>query len=226
MHDVEKELIEATGYQTKRKFDNRQDYLGSIFNAALKLSDEDFEALSQEATDWYNAAVAAKNTKNQEIPDFDEVEGGDDEDVDDESGDEDIDDSDDNDSESDAESEAVAEEEAEPEVEPELPLEKPKKAKKEKAPKPVKEKPAKAAKPDKGEAKQDKWGCLEGSKNSEALHLFEKGATAREVKDQLGGATFYNLLARMVKNGHKLEREGALIKLTHKDAEAPKKSKK
>src|SRR5271168_429088 len=74
MHTVEKELIEATGYKPARKFANRQDYLGSILNAVLKLSNDDFDSLSDEAATWANSAVEAKNSKAEELPDFDEVD--------------------------------------------------------------------------------------------------------------------------------------------------------
>jgi hypothetical protein len=49
-----------------------------------------------------------------------------------------------------------------------------------------------------------------------ALALFEKGATVREVKDKIGG-TYYNILGKMQQRGHKLEKEGHVIKLTHRD---------
>ena len=42
MHEVEKELIKATGYKPLRKFSDRQDYLKSILNAVSKLEDADF----------------------------------------------------------------------------------------------------------------------------------------------------------------------------------------
>ena len=61
MHAIESELIQATGYKTQRKFSNRQDYLGSILNAAIKLEDADYDALTDGAKGWYNAAIEAKN---------------------------------------------------------------------------------------------------------------------------------------------------------------------
>jgi hypothetical protein len=39
--------------------------------------------------------------------------------------------------------------------------------------------------------------------------------------------TYYNLLKKMVENGHRLEKEGSFITLIHKDAgKATKKAKK
>src|SRR5258705_10402245 len=74
MHDIERELIEATGYKARQKYANRQDYLKSILNAVAKLTDDDFDALTDETAVWVNAAVEAHNSKNQEIDDFDELD--------------------------------------------------------------------------------------------------------------------------------------------------------
>lgn len=251
-HPVEKELLKATDYKPKRKFDNRQDYLGSVLNAVIKLTDDDFNNLTDEAAAWTNAAIEAKNAKRDEIPDFDEVDATDedgeaeeeaedadeasddaDESEDDSEPDEEADDSEDaDDRPADDEAETDQSDDDEPE-----PAKKPKKA----APKRA---PAKAAKPEKEKAAPkpakkapvrndddvvlDKWGAMQGSKNSQALALFEKGATAKEVKDKLGG-TYYNVLKKVVQNGHKLEKDGAVITITHKDEgkkAAPAKKKK
>ena len=71
----------------------------------------------------------------------------------------------------------------------------------------------------------DKWGCMAGSKNSKALALFEEGATSGEIKRELGG-TYYNVLKKMIEQGHRLEKYGAITKLIHRDELAPKKPKK
>jgi hypothetical protein len=65
----------------------------------------------------------------------------------------------------------------------------------------------------------DKWGCMEGSKNSRALFLFEKGATTAEVKEKVGG-TYYNIMKKMVEDGHTLEKEGSIVTIIHKDTMA------
>ena len=74
MHDIERELIEATGYKARQKYANRQDYLKSILNAVAKLTDDDFDSLTDETALWVNAAVEAHNSKNEEIVDFDELD--------------------------------------------------------------------------------------------------------------------------------------------------------
>src|SRR5882724_547898 len=211
MHDIERELIEATGYKARQKYANRQDYLKSILNAVAKLTDDDFDALTDDTALWVNAAVEAHNSKNEEIVDFDEL-----------------------DSIEESEFESETEDEAYEADEPPLVKilkEKPKTLKaKNKAkmtgrlarqvprPEPKKPKPAPAKfhpLHSDEDVILDKWGCMEGSKNSQALALFEQGATASEVKRELGG-TYYNILGRCVANGHKMEKEGHIIKLTHK----------
>lgn len=244
MHDVERELIKVTKYKVKRKFDNRQDYLGSILNAAAKLSQEEFDDLTQEAADWVNAAADAKNNKEPELPDFDEVEVVDEEgneltpdEADEPEGDDESEESEedeDDDSEFDDDDEDDSDEDEEPDEEDNgediegtvlLPAvqEKHKGEVAPPPPNPAKKLPSKVTAKVKNEAAVrhgkaveiglDKWGCMEGTKNSQALALFEKGTTAKEVKEALGG-TFYNVLARVQKAGHRVEKEGNLIKLS------------
>jgi hypothetical protein len=43
-------------------------------NSVAKLSDDDFDNLSDEAATWANAAIDVINAKKGDIPDFDEVE--------------------------------------------------------------------------------------------------------------------------------------------------------
>ena len=208
MHAIERELIDATGYKPARKFANRQDYLGSVLNAVLKLKDDEFDSLSDDAAAWANSAVEAKNSKAEELPDFDEI------DPDAEP-----------DGEPESEDETLAELEAEGEME-ELAETVAPKAKPKKDPKPKKVEASDEELPD---VKMDKWGAMEGSKNALALGMFEKGATSKEIKDALGG-TYYNILKRMAIKGHKIEKVGAVIKLTHSDdvakkAATPKKKK-
>jgi|SRR5882724_7321363 len=253
MHDIERELIEATGYKARQKYANRQDYLKSILNAVAKLTDDDFDALTDDTALWVNAAVEAHNSKNEEIVDFDELDSIEESEfeseTEDEASEEEAEVEDETvdpetgevlDEDSEVGDELPHDEETETEDEPEEadepPLvkilkEKPKTLKaKNKAkmtgrlarqvprPEPKKPKPAPAKfhpLHSDEDVILDKWGCMEGSKNSQALALFEQGATASEVKRELGG-TYYNILGRCVANGHKMEKEGHIIKLTHK----------
>lgn len=248
MHPIEQELREAAAYKVERKFNNRQDFLKSILNAVYKISEEDFDQLTDNAADWFNAAVKAVNGQD-DIPDFDdEVESEEDEPdaeesegADPETG-EILEDtgtySDDDGTDDDP-----TEDEDEPSAEPEQPApSKAKKVKKEpvrrfnkagkripnKQPRPpktveVQHKPDPYQPPKRGkltpghqDVEVDKWGCMVGSKNSRALEMFEAGSSAAEVKAELKG-TYYNILKKLVQNGHKLERTGNILKITHKD---------
>lgn len=62
----------------------------------------------------------------------------------------------------------------------------------------------------------DKYGAVKGSKNSAAIVLLEKGCKMNDLKRTLGG-TYYNLMERLIKNGHRVEKfSNGLFKLTHK----------
>ncbi len=259
VHVVERELLKATSFKPRKKYDDRQDYLSSVLNAVMKLTDEDFDNLSDDAATWANSAVEAHNAKD-EIPDFDEVEASADDEAeddeveaeddgdgdnaddaaDDESDSDDDSDDPDEDDEAEEDDEPEDEDEAEEDEADEEPDEAPARSKKKqagKAPKADKARPKAPAKtpsvkrrsPNADDVVLDKWGCMEGSKNAQALAMFEKGATAKEVKDKLGG-TYYNILKRVVADGHKMEKDGAVIKITHKDdagkKAAPKAGKK
>jgi hypothetical protein len=66
---------------------------------------------------------------------------------------------------------------------------------------------------------KDKFGVIAGTKSSEVLKMFERGAAMREVKKTIeGNDTYYNLLGKMVTAGHKVEKlAGGVWKLTHKN---------
>ncbi len=242
MNVVEKELLAAAEFKPRKKYTNRQEYLRAVVNAISKLDDDDFEALSDDAAEWCNSAIEVLNTtKNGDIPDFDEVQASeddtpedepeteDDEQAEDEPEDEDADDEEEGDPEDDeGEADDEPSEDDEPEDEPEEELA-PKKGKSKAeqiAPrkgKSVRSKEGKAAiaatkpkTPANMDVELDKWGCMKGSKNSQALAMFEAGATTAEVKAKVGG-TYYNILKKAVERGHRLEKEGAMLKLTHAD---------
>lgn len=248
MHDIEREIIKITKYKVQRKFADRQDYLKSLFTAVQKLSDDDFDELTDDAAVWANACVEAHNSQRDgDLPDFDEV--GEDADDEEDAGDDELDPEDeesDDDDASDDKDEALVDDDGhengddrdsvaavddekaadaqdnDEEVEVSKPAKKgkgaSKPAKKVVAAPKVKEKPEPKIKQKPVDLEEDvvldKWGCMEGSKNSQALGMFEKGATAKEIKDAIGG-TYYNILRKMVEQGHKLEKNGAVMKLTH-----------
>ena len=64
---------------------------------------------------------------------------------------------------------------------------------------------------------RDKFGCFKGTKISEAMVMFEQGATVKQVKDVFG-TLYYNKLHALSRLGHKVEQlKGNRWKLTHKD---------
>lgn len=247
MHVIEREILNITHYKVQRKFSDRQDYLKSVFTAVQRLRNDEFDELTDEAATWANACVEAYNTdKDGDLPDFDEIgdpdedEDGDEEStLDDESeveDDEVVDsneatastdggngeDSDEDEEESNVQTPGLEDED---ELEKVIPPKKLKKVVKETKPKSLKQQIE-----DNDDVSLDKWGSMIGSKNSAALAMFAKGATATEVKNALGG-TYYNILKKMVSHGHKLEKYGAVIKLIHLTEKssrlsAPKRSKK
>ncbi len=218
---------------------DRQDYLEELVKAVDRYAakspkhEDAFFELSDTATRWFNQAVEANN-KRQDVPEF-PLNGAvaappkpepepDDEDEDDLQHDEDSDEDNDagptqqdpddgmrhpldtvQDHAAEAEAEA-ANESAEAAAE----TPKPKRAKKEKAPKA----------PSRYEfvtGEKDEYGIVKGTKTSEAIKLYEKGATVRQVSDALGGK-YYNILGVVAGRGHKVEKgPDGVWTVTHKD---------
>lgn len=228
--NVEKELLEATNFKPKREYPDRQDYLAAVARATDDLSKDDFDALSNEAADWFNAACEALNDKD-EIPDFDGTLGehpsssDQDKEPDDEDEGEDVLGNDE---------EETDEEEGEVEpapkaAKPNKKAAKPTKAKPEPAPKAKKEK---AREPDPSELKSkehitfDQFGLAHGTQNAEAVAMLQKGCRMKDITNKIGG-TYYNVLRRLVKEGHVLEKRGdGTLQLIHRDDVKKPKAKK
>lgn len=60
---IEKELIEASAFQARRSYVDRQDYLAALTRAVDMLDQDRFDTLSNEAVDWVNAAAKAIRNK-------------------------------------------------------------------------------------------------------------------------------------------------------------------
>ena len=218
---IESELIEATGFSPRRNYPERQDYLAALARSVDQLADVDFDGLSTEAAEWFNAAARALSTKKtiEDFPDAEEEAPAE------EAAPED-----------DAEAPIEDEELVEPEPEPE-PKKKPKpqpdvlsperlnltpKGKRSRAGQkkvdPIREvkKDATPPRPKRTtKIEYDKWGLTVGSKNSEAATMFENECRMIDCTNALGGGAFYNMLSRMVREGHKLEKNAdGTIKLT------------
>ena len=242
---LEKELIKATGFKSpKGGYKDRQDELAALARLGSKLPDDDFDDLSDEAGNWVNAAVKAIMAKGT-IKDFTDDAGTAREDdaeeardaAPDEDGEqqepEDGDSSGEDDTEADAQAEADAEadneaEEAEQEAEI-MPHKRRKHDKKRPKVDPAKIKRQEvrlargkalegmATRYDHLDGSIDRYGVLIGTKTHDAVRLYEKGTTSKELLEKAGGR-FYNILRRLSEQGHLVERspEGVFT-LTHKD---------
>jgi hypothetical protein len=241
---LEKELIKATGFKPpKGGYKDRQDELAALARLGSKLPDDDFDDLSDEAGNWVNAAVKAIVAKGT-IKDFTDDTGTAPEDdaeeardaTPDEDGEqqepEDGDSSGKDDTEADAQAEADAEANNEAD-EADQEVIKPHKRRKHDTKRP-KVDPAKIKRQEvrlaRGKALEgmatrydhldgsiDRYGVLIGTKTHDAVLLYEKGTTSKELLEKAGGR-FYNILRRLSENGHLVERspEGVFT-LTHKD---------
>lgn len=228
---IEKELLEVTGFKPRKEYDDRQDYLAALARAVDALKPDDFDNLTNEATEWFNKAAEALNDKDA-LPDFEDASNGADPEAE-------------GDPTEDNEPEPEGEEGDEEPVDPETgevlekPAPKPKKAKKEKpekvsakAPKKGREPPKKLPHPPITLLKEtgvvfDEFGVAKGTKNAAAVEMLQKGCRMNDITETLGG-TYYNLLRRLVREGHHLEKSGnGVLTLIHKDGEVKSaKSKK
>lgn len=206
---VEQEIIETVGFEPRRNYKDRQDYLAALARSVDQAEDEDFDKLPKEAVDWFNAAVRAIN-KKEELPDFE------------------------------SEDENELDEPAEETEEEPAPVEEAPKARKgrkavaaevaaedevEAAPArrrkgqaPVKKDHPPVKPPSEDEPIElDDFGIVKGTKNAAAAVMLVKGCRMADITESIGG-TYYNLVQRFVKQGHKLEKgANGMLKVTHKD---------
>lgn len=73
MSKIQTELMEATGLKAVRNED-RQDLVKRIMKAVGGLTDKEWEKLSGDAQDWFNAAADDQNAKKKVLPDFPDLE--------------------------------------------------------------------------------------------------------------------------------------------------------
>jgi hypothetical protein len=188
---IERELLDATGLKPSKK-ESQQDYFKRLHDAVQELKDDDWDALSQPAQNWVNAAANAVK-KDADIADFPDSAPPDDDDDDGKKPAAADDDDDDG-------KKAAGDDDEEDEV-----ARKPAKGKNGKAGKPAKaekEKPAKAAKPDKSakaekSAKPEKADRKTGPKSSGVKVDIKKAI----LKDPT--ATVEDIMAALKKGGTK-----------------------
>jgi hypothetical protein len=64
---------------------------------------------------------------------------------------------------------------------------------------------------------KDRFGLFIGTKTQQAVALYEKGATCKQVEMELAGR-HRNILKRLALDGHRVEKlEGGVYKITHRD---------
>lgn len=76
MADIERELRKATGVKAPAADTKRQPYLRALHDAAQELDDGAWEALSDPAQEWVNAAALAVG-KSKDIADFNQASSDD-----------------------------------------------------------------------------------------------------------------------------------------------------
>jgi hypothetical protein len=232
---IETEIIEATEFTLpKGGYKERQDYLAALAKATGKLSDDEYDALTDDTADWIKDAIKAIKAKD-EIEDFPDLEDEDAEpeadeeaeaeeaaeEQDEEPNEEVADDEPQEEAEEapDGEPDEVPEDDAEAEADIEAAeaaedakartkRKLTKSGKRAKKPGPKKrhvEHPMRKAPPDRVKehikrydlvtGERDRFGCLIGSKTSEAVKLYSRpdGVTSAEMKKQLDGR-YYNIL--------------------------------
>lgn len=219
--EVQKELVEAAGFEPTKNY-QRQDYLAALARAVNEIPEEDFDGLSVEAQDWFNAAVKALN-KKQELPEFPDAEAEGNEAAEDNPTDDNLEDDTSDEAVEEAPPKKVAKgkkpakaEPPEGEVEDEAEEAPPKKTKG--------KAPRKLEHPAVGEL--DHFGINVNAKGHAAAAMLEKGCRMADVTASIGG-TYYNLLGRLLKDGHKLEKAAnGYLQLVHKDNVKKGKGKK
>lgn len=229
---IETELLEACGFKPKKDYADRQDYLAALARAINNHDDETvLDNVSNAAADWYDSAVDAINDKT-DLPEFPDAEdeapakGKSKKALKEEPEPEESSDDGEGAAEE-AEKPARGKAKAKDKAKAKAPEKKPEKAAAKKVAKAddnddgeAEEKPAKAkrsAPASSGAISLDRYGIAEGTKNAQAVAMLEKGAKMSDVNSEIGG-TYYNLLKRLTKAGHKLLKEpGGELKLVHKD---------
>jgi cobalamin biosynthesis protein CobT len=200
MTDLEKELTKASGFKPpKGGYDDRQDHLAALARLSNKMTDEQFDDLSDDAANWVSAAIKALNAKT-EIEDFEDADqdtgeepdeaGGDEADT---NGDSEAADTDDGDgSEDDPGTDEAAEAEAEAEEAAQ--------AKKARSNKPAKGKghgaagkKQQAATPDAGKAETPRPKKVPGIRAPNRININTKLPTPRDYSDLTGEKDRYGL---------------------------------
>ncbi len=211
--EIEQELIDAVQFVPEKKYRKRQDYLGALIRAISDdLPDSEYDKLSDEATDWCEAAVSAYK-EARELPDFPNGKGHN------ESAQTTLDQ--DEGSEADLVAASTSNEDAgDGEQETEIK----EKKKRGRPPGKGKTKVAKAAKePKEKKGRQpsrgsNKWGVANSTKSDTVCRMLaQEGGTTMKDIIQATGHAHYNLVNRLQRHGHTIVKDGLNLKLIAKE---------
>lgn len=214
---TEEQIVKVTKIK-ESSFKIRQDYLAALVRGIDKLSQDEWDNLSDDVVNWHIAAVGQMDKKRQiedfaDIPTASQAEPEEMENAEPEERPHSVD-------SDDVSTEPVSEEETlEPQTEEKKPRGRPKKAKAEK----VKSKSQFENRPEperysKITGEKDRFGITIGTKTHEAVKMYNtpEGASLKQVDAALGGR-HYNILQKLTKDGHKVEKIGDVWRVKHRD---------
>lgn len=223
MSEVERTIRKLIKFKHgEDEFRDRQDYLASLLREADKWfrkndeSEDIFNGLDDAVAEWYDAGTKQLNLKReiQDFPDLEFDESQDEEsEVEEESSEDEGEAQEAADEMGQAEAHVVEAEEP-TEAEPEEQVEQPK-------PKVKKSKKKTAVEPDPRydhlSGRKNRYGIYEGTKTHDAILLYEKGATVKQVTEKIG-SRFYNILKKLMADGHQVTKdENGVWTVRHKD---------
>lgn len=202
MSAIEKELTAATKVKS-HDYEDRQDYLAALLRYMSddkKFKDDDYDKLTDGVITWFDAAVKAMDTK-QRIPEFPDKEDADESDIHEATEDERV-------------SEGREHEGTDPAEQDNPPATRNttsgKRTHKYKASKTPTEY-------DNLSGAKNRFGVVEGTRSAEVVKLLTEGTTMAAINEKVGGR-YYNLIKRLVEDGHMVEKhDGNVWKLIHKD---------
>ena len=186
-HEIEAEILKATG-MAPREYKDRQDYLCALLEAAYNLDQDAYDNVSDAVAKWCTESAIARKARKP-LPEFD---GGEYEDH------------------SEADPADLGNTVTEPGDLVVL-----QGSTSGTSASGGKKKLKKATKP-KLTGEIDEFGIAIGTKHHKVVQRLTTGATMKDIKLEFGDS-YYNLVKRMEKAGHHVEKNGLMIKITHKD---------
>jgi hypothetical protein len=189
--DIEEEMCAITKIK-KDKYPQRQDFLAALLRAIEKIPEAEYDRMSENAYQWQKEATRHFNHRKP-LPDFpdrvrDEVDG----------------------MPLQTSVEELRGDDAAPAISGD---EQPATVRRKRRQLPPRRVPDYANL----SGEKDRYGITAGTNTHEAVKMYEKGCTAGDVEQALGGR-YRNILSKLADAGHRVERLGVgFYKVTHKD---------